>query len=107
MNRLASILLAGAFLAGGAGMASAAGAPAPATPAAAPMTHATAPQAAPRGTSLGNRMTQALNLLEAKGYADFSNFKQDGNNFAATVKQNGESFGVVIDPESGQITRQG
>ena len=52
-------------------------------------------------------MTHALNLLEAKGYGDFRDFKQDGTNFAATVTQNGQSFGVVIDPDNNQITRQG
>jgi hypothetical protein len=93
MNRLAATLLAGACLASSAGLALAAGQPMSAKPAA--------------GRSAGDRMTAALNLLEAKGYGDFSNFKADGNNFAATVKQNGKSFGVVIEPDSGQITRQG
>jgi hypothetical protein len=105
MNRLASILLAGAFLAGSAGMAFAATpSPAPATPAPHAMAHR-AP--AKGGTSAGNRMTQALNLLEAKGYGDFTNFKADGSNFTATVAQNGQHFAVLVNPDSGQVTRQG
>jgi hypothetical protein len=93
MNRLASTLLAGAFLVASAGLALAAGQPGSTAPAA--------------SRPAGDRMTAALNLLEAKGYGDFSNFKADGGNFAASVKQNGQSFGVVINPDSGQITRRG
>ena len=63
MTRIASLLLAGALLAASGGLALAAGNAA--------------------------RMTQALNLLEAQGYGNFSNFEQDGANFEATVKQNG------------------
>lgn len=82
MTRLASTLFAGAFLAAGSGLALAADADAA-------------------------RMTQALNLLEAQGYGAFSNFKQSGTDFEATVNQNGQSFKVLINPDSGQITRQG
>jgi hypothetical protein len=105
MNRFASILLAGAFLAGSAGMAFAATpSPAPATPA----PHAMARHAAGNGgTALGNRMTQALNLLEAKGYGDFTNFTAEGGNFTATVDQNGQHFAVLVNPDSGQVARQG
>lgn len=82
MTRLASALIAGAFLAASAGMALAA-------------------------TGDAARMTEALNLLEAQGYGSFSNFKADGVNFAATVSQDGRSFTVLIIPDSGQIIRQG
>ena len=85
MKSLASTLLAGAFLAASTGLALAAG--------------GSAGDAA--------RMTQALNLLEAQGYGSFSNFKADGANFQATVDQNGQSFSVLINPDSGQISRQG
>jgi len=82
MSRFSSALLAGAFLAASAGLALAA-------------------------DSGANRMTQALNLLEAQGYGSFSNFKADGANYQATVTQDGQSFTVVINPDSGQVTRQG
>lgn len=52
-----------------------------------------------------NGATRALNLLEAKGYGDFTNFHRAGSDYAATVSQNGQSFPVTINPESGQITR--
>jgi Peptidase propeptide and YPEB domain len=83
MVRFSSALLAGAFLAATAGMALAA------------------------DSGGANRMTEALNLLEAQGYGSFSNFKADGANYEATVSQNGKSFTVVINPDSGQVTRQG
>ncbi|HZB93808.1 MAG TPA: hypothetical protein VE397_20335 [Stellaceae bacterium] len=115
MMRLAPTLVAAAFLAGSAGLAFAADATPPAQPpAAAPATpmhhHYKHMQMAHRqdaGRAEGNRMTSALNLLEAKGYGDFSHFKQDGGNFTATVNQRGQQFNVVIDPGSGQVTRQG
>jgi hypothetical protein len=53
-----------------------------------------------------SRMTSALNLLEAKGYASFSNFKQDGANFSATVTKNGHSQTVIVDPDSGTVMAQ-
>lgn len=52
------------------------------------------------------RMTAALNALEANGYGDFSNFKADGANFSATVTRNGKQTVVVVDPDTGQVTRQ-
>ena len=83
MSRFSSALLAGAFRAASAGLALAA------------------------DSGGANRMTQALNLLEAQGYGSFSNFKADGANYQATVTQDGQSFTVVINPDSGQVTRQG
>ena len=55
----------------------------------------------------GDRMTAALNLLEAKGDASFTNFAASGNDFSATVSQNGRSFAVRIDPDRGQVTPLG
>lgn len=52
------------------------------------------------------RMTSALNLLEAKGYASFSNFKRDGANFSATVTKNGHNETVIVNPDSGTIMAQ-
>jgi len=53
------------------------------------------------------RMTHALNLLEAKGYGDFHNFKQDGKDFAATVTRSGKQMTVKVDPDADQVTVQG
>ncbi|HUC67122.1 MAG TPA: hypothetical protein VMA53_16905 [Stellaceae bacterium] len=102
MSRLASPLLAAAVLAASAGMAFAANAPAAAQPPAA--AHHPRPI---ESRAFGDRMTAALNLLEAKGYGAFSDFKQNGNDFAATVTENGQHFAVTVDPDSGQVTRQG
>jgi hypothetical protein len=52
-----------------------------------------------------NAATRALNLLEANGYGDFTNFHPMGHDYAATVSQNGQTFAVTINPETGQITR--
>jgi hypothetical protein len=51
-----------------------------------------------------SRATDALNLLEARGYADFSNFSADGNNFRATVNDNGQPATVSINPLTGDVT---
>jgi hypothetical protein len=53
------------------------------------------------------RMTHALNLLEANGYGDFSDFRQDGKNFDATVTRSGRQFTVVVDPDADQVSQQG
>ncbi len=50
------------------------------------------------------RITKALNLLEAKGYGSFRNFKADGRDFTATVMKNGHKMTVRIDPGSNQVT---
>jgi hypothetical protein len=52
-------------------------------------------------------MTDALNLLEAKGCGAFSEFRPEGTNFAATVTPGDRHFSVVIDPGTGRIDRQG
>jgi hypothetical protein len=112
MNRLASAALASAFFAATGGMAFAANAPAGAASKAAANAPAAAAgstiSAAQRGAGdhRGTRMTHALNLLEAKGYGDFRNFKPDGKNFAATVTRSGKQLSVVVDPDSDQVTVQ-
>jgi hypothetical protein len=53
------------------------------------------------------RMTEALNLLEAKGYGAFQDFRPDGKDFAAAVTQGDRHFTVRIDPDTGQIIQQG
>lgn len=54
----------------------------------------------------GGRATSALNVLEAQGYASFSDFRPDGTKFTALVNDNGQQFRVVINPDTGQISRQ-
>jgi hypothetical protein len=71
-----------------------------------PMHHVTRVKATMSMGHEAQRMTSALNLLEAKGYASFSNFKQDGANFSATVTKNGQNETLVVDPDSGTVTAQ-
>lgn len=117
MNRLASAALAGVFFVASGGIALAAnhgaGAPLPADrsvrggkPSPVPSRVMAAAARHDKAAPPEERMTDALNLLEAKGYGDFSDFRQDGKNFAATVSQGGRRFTVVIDPDSNRITRQ-
>ncbi len=96
MNRMISASLAGALLVASAGIALAAAAPAG--------TNATTPD---RDSVEAARMTQSLNLLGAQGYGDFSNFRQDGKNFAATVTRSGQQLSVVVDPDTNRVTPQG
>ena len=105
MNRLASAVLAGFCFIATAGAALAANDNAAAGAAAIPDTGAAARSA--HDTAVGDRMTHALNLLEANGYGEFSNFRPAGKNFMATVTGNGQRFTVTIDPDSEQVTRQG
>jgi hypothetical protein len=49
------------------------------------------------------RYTQALNILEDKGYVNFTNFHQTGNEFAATINRDGKSMTVTIDPDQGTV----
>ena len=51
--------------------------------------------------------TTALNLLEDKGYRDFSSFHRTGRDFQVTANQNGHSVNVVVDPVSKTIRPQG
>lgn len=53
------------------------------------------------------RITKALNLLEANGYGDFKNFQPDGQNYVADVMSGGQQMKVAVDPSSGQVTRAG
>ena len=53
----------------------------------------------------GAPYTDALNALEAKGYASFSNFQEEaGGRYSADVQENGQVKHVLIDPATGQIT---
>jgi hypothetical protein len=95
------IALSMAVLALSAGAAFAAS---PAQPAATttPKTHHVS--AAARNNMVEQRMTKALNLLEAKGYGAFENFKADGQDYSATVIQSGHSMTILVDPDSGRVT---
>ena len=111
MNRLASAVLASAFFAATGGIAIAANVPAGAgstSPANASATSGStaAPTAKMSGTRDTPRMTHALNLLEAKGYGDFHDFKSDGKNFDATVTRDGKQVTVTVDPDSDQVNVQ-
>ena len=83
--------------------------PAPATPPHARQTvaQALAGRASETKTArAADRATKALNLLEANGDNDFTNFRVDGRDFAATVKKpGGESFNVRIDPDTNMVVR--
>ncbi len=72
----------------------------------APASHHAMPAVSRSHDHTAQRMTSALNLLEAKGYASFNDFKADGKDFTATVMKNGHDTTVRIDPDSGQITAQ-
>jgi hypothetical protein len=52
------------------------------------------------------RATEALNLLEANGYTQFSDFRPAGSDFQATVTRNGRQEMVTIDPDSGRVAPQ-
>lgn len=78
------------------------------SPAPAPAAQAAAkPGAAMNGYNPDNpeasSATDALNLLEARGYANFSDFSAAGNGFRATVVNGGQASRVSIDPRTGQI----
>jgi hypothetical protein len=52
----------------------------------------------------GRRATDALNLLEAKGYPDFAEFGPEGANFSASVlDSNGNRVKIAINPDTGEI----
>jgi len=118
MKHLAAAAMAAALLAGLSGAAfaqTAAPAPvAPASPAAAsPTQPGHAARIAPRPTmhraaqyrsnKAGDPDTKALNLLEANGYTDITQFRQVGGDYQATVSKDGKPLTVTVDPGTGQI----
>lgn len=52
------------------------------------------------------RATRALNLLMAGGYTEFRNFHQQGDDFVATVTQDGKTQMIIVDPDNGKIQMQ-
>ena len=99
MKRIAFTMAALALSAGAAFAA-------PATQPAATSGHKTLVATALRNDPSAVRMTKALNLIEAKGYGSFDNFKADGKDYFATVTQNGHAMTLHVDPDSGQVTTQ-
>jgi hypothetical protein len=51
----------------------------------------------------GMRATQALNMLAAQGYGQFSHFRRAGDNFTVDVTKDNRTLQVVIDPDTNQI----
>lgn len=51
--------------------------------------------------------TTALNLLEEKGYRDFSSFHRSGRDYEITANQNGKSVNVVVNPETRTVRTRG
>ena len=98
MKVFSSAGVAAALIVSSAAFAVGAAAAQPAKASPAVSRHAMAPHAIPDAT-------RALNLLEAQGYGNFTNFRRAGNDYDATVSQNGKTFPVTVDPATGQITR--
>ncbi len=78
----------------------------PSVPPNAPPGHAVksmAPYKADNPTS--RSATEALNLLESEGYANFTNFRQDGTRFLAEETQNGRTWQLAVDPKARTIVK--
>lgn len=108
MTRVPVAILAIALMTSVSGMAFAAqdaaapdGQPAGANTSPAPTTPAQ--RAAADRDVAGEPYTAALNLLEAAGYDNFANLRQDGSVFEVTVIVNGQPHHMTVDPASGQI----
>jgi hypothetical protein len=59
----------------------------------------------PQAEHSGMRATRALNMLEAAGDGQYSNFMESGRNFTADVVKGGGTVHVLINPASDQITQ--
>jgi hypothetical protein len=80
------------------------GTPAPAAMPYQPMP-ATHPSHTIGNTPAAQRATEALNLLEAHGYANFRDFGPDGQNYSAMVETtNGKRAKVIINPDTGEVS---
>lgn len=55
----------------------------------------------------GAPFIDALNTLEAQGYASFSNFQQQGDKYTADAVKDGQTMHVIIDPMTHQVTNAG
>jgi hypothetical protein len=107
MNRIAMVAVLVAISAAPAFAASQSGNAQPANP---PAQHSTATTTNQRHhinvAQRANRETKALNMLEAKGYTDFTNFHRVRPGvFAASVDQHGHWMSVQVNPLDNQIMR--
>jgi hypothetical protein len=56
---------------------------------------------------VGDRMTEALNLLGSDGYTSIETLTPQGQQFLATAKMNGRDVSVLVDPQTHQVTNRG
>lgn len=78
----------------------------PAVPPNVPPEHAVKSMASYKADNPTSRFaTEALNLLESEGYANFTNFRQDGARFIAEETQNGQTWQLAVDPETKTIVK--
>lgn len=54
-----------------------------------------------------DRATTALNLLEEKGYRDFSSFRPTGRDYEITAQKSGKSVTVVVNPDTKRVETRG
>jgi len=54
-----------------------------------------------------DRATTALNLLEEKGYRDFSSFHRAGRDYEINANRNGKSVTVLVNPDTKSVKTQG
>jgi uncharacterized membrane protein YkoI len=54
-----------------------------------------------RQATPGDREVTALNLLEAKGYRNFTAVRQDGTNFDVDANRRGQKVTIAINPDTG------
>lgn len=54
-----------------------------------------------------DRATTALNVLEDKGYRDFSSLRPEGRNYEITAQKSGKSVTVVVNPDTKSVQTQG
>jgi uncharacterized membrane protein YkoI len=57
-----------------------------------------------RRATPGDRKVTALNLLEAKGYRDFTAVRTDGASFDVDAMRHGQKVTAVVNPDTGQIS---
>ncbi len=66
-------------------------------------------------TPQARRATDALNLLEARGYCSdlqekkpsaFAEFRPQGDDFAATIVQKDRRYTVTVNPDTGRVSRE-
>jgi hypothetical protein len=68
--------------------------------------HHHAVRSAEKTDEMGDRMTEALNLLSADGYFNIQSLTPQGDQFLANATQNGRNVSVLVDPQSGKVTNR-